>query len=159
MNVNENLLLVIIENNALQENDGEIKTQDQQSKTEVVIAQLLHLWKKQKYTIVSLGAEKRTQKTTTSSHKLIKKVQQWEQMEVLLNEALQHNPFSRIVVVGKAKGFILDFIAQYAQLHHLMLYRVTDAVEATPSDAAPYFWFKDITSHQIKTLFKSIKDT
>lgn len=159
MNVNENILLVIIENKANHQNDGRIKKLNQPTKTEGVMKQLLQLWRKQEYSVVFLETGTKTKKNTTSSLKLIKKVQQWEQMEERFNEALQYKPFSRIVVVGKAKGFILDFITQYAQLNHLILYRVTDAVETTPTDAAPYFWYKDITSHQIKTLFKSIKDT
>jgi len=158
MNINENILLVVVGNYNpyTKKPSGDLKTL--QSEVEKVIDQLVFLWKKNEYTCIHLEQEVKNNVPMNRTRSLIAKAIKIEERELLFDNALQNNNFSRIVLVGNADRAILDFITQFAQTNHLIPYRVTDAIIDQNSETQPYFWFKNITSHQIVTLFKSIKD-
>jgi len=158
MDVNENILLVVIgfADPFTKKTFAKLSTPNAEEQLEV--EQLVLLWKKYGYSILYLE-EEGIAKNEFGTHHLINKVQQLEEYEMSFSSALRTKPFFSIALLGVADKSILDFTTQFAQMNNLKLYQVSDAIYNLQPQTQSIYWFKKITSHQIFTLFKSIKDS
>jgi hypothetical protein len=153
MDVNENIALVVIGlNDPLLQSISQI---------ELNTKSLLQLWNKHSYTIFTINSDdadglgsiqllpNTTEALTARDEKII---------EGLFN-ALQTNPFSRLVLVGIAQEQTLSLLARFSQTSGVLLYQVSDALSFEKCEKVAWDAItKKVTTQQIMTLSKGIRD-
>lgn len=153
MNVNENIALVHV---------GFDTSQAKRIRAlEENIMALLHLWRKNNYTIIPLALGEEESAATESQSSKKDKVTSEIQIRAhhFLSRELQENHFSRIVVLGVAETSVLDGLLQFAQAHKMILYQVSDALYCPKGNEL--LWnmrVRNVTTAQILTLSRGIRD-
>ncbi|MDI9258164.1 hypothetical protein [Flavobacterium sedimenticola] len=149
MDVNENIALVVIE---LQEIQDPIKEN---------IGILTRLWQQHGYTIVRLHKEPEPPMggTLLENQTPLRPNIAEKSLEHLIQQKRTAHHFSRMVIVGVAEDRILELVWRFAQANALLVYQVTDALYSTKEQEDFLRGvFKNVTTSQILTLSKGIRD-
>ena len=149
MNVNENIALLVVG-----QFNNDIKLRDDQNTS---IALLESLWHKHAYTLLYFTTSEGNTTENIDTHK------QHSDLEVfgcMMRQAHLDHSFSRLLVVGTITPTLYIALRQFALTASVLLYKVSDAVVWLMDDdmLSSEGMIKEVTTQQILTLFKCIKD-
>lgn len=159
MNVNENIALVVSGFNHFSCYKDKESRQQYLSEIGDSLIPLVSLWRKHNYTIIHINVDRAMHNNRTN---VITDDFQEIGFE-FFSEALRHNQFSRMIITGSVEYFTLKVLVSFAEANGILLYAVTDSFvfrgdNDKNKDVHVFPNLRKVTTQQILTLFKCIKD-
>jgi hypothetical protein len=153
MDVNENIALVVLGLN----DNSLVNTRQIEKNTK----SLLQLWTKYSYTVItvdfdiSLGYNGYA--TSYADTRIV--IENEESITTALTETLRITPYKRLIMTGVVEDRLLENVLQFAEANRILLYQVSDAILFDANSTVRLdALIKEVTTKQIMTLSKSIRD-
>lgn len=157
MNINENILLVIIGYDDIVIKEDEQGSNQSKTDVEKKIVQIKRLWNHYNYSIVHFNGNDMINPITVEKYNQMIKINTGKVISVL-ESILKDHPFTRIIVMGNASINSIELLTEFAYTNTLKVYHVTDGLFCTKGEVDLELSMRKVTTQQILTLFKSIRD-
>lgn len=157
MNINENILLAIIGFDDLVPEEGEQVSSQAKRDVEKKIVQIKRVWNHYNYSIVHFNGGDLINPIAVEKYNQMIKINTGKVVSVL-ESTLKDHPFSRIIVMGIVSIDSIELLTEFATTNALKVYHVTDGLFCEKSEVDFELSMRKVTTQQILTLFKSIRD-